>query len=165
MCLFPKFFSVMCEWVCGVRCSHAVSSSYYLSSITQYDAQSITHLVDTLSSLTVNELPLILPLLQHIQHNIFTNPKEKSLSSLFISIWNHIGSSLHQQQVASLLLGVLSNLLEQSLQLHNYEPLMVLIQRKELKTAYHNLGPKQVLRVLLPLLLEQLYPSVKRFYE
>ena len=88
-----------------------------------------------------------------------------SLSSLFISIWNHIGSSLHQQQVASLLLGVLSNLLEQSLQLHNYEPLMVLIQRKELKTAYHNLGPKQVLRVLLPLLLEQLYPSVKRFYE
>ena len=60
---------------------------------------------------------------------------------------------------------MLSNLLEQSLQLHNYEPLMVLIQRKELKTAYHNLGPKQVLRVLLPLLLEQLYPSVKRFYE
>ena len=138
-----------------------MSSSYYLSSIAQYDAQSITHLVDTLSSLTVNELPLILPLLQHIQHNIFINPKEKSLSSLFISIWNHIGSSLHQQQVASLLLGVL----EQSLQLHNYEPLMVLIQRKELKTAYHNLGPKQVLRVLLPLLLEQLYPSVKRFYE
>ena len=136
-----------------------MSSSYYLSSIAQDDADSVMELATTLSSLTVNELPLILPLLQHLQHNILANPAQTLLSTLFISIWNRVAGSLHQQQVASLLLEVLTTLLEQSLQLRNYQPLLVLLERKELKAMYRSLGPKQVLKVLLPLLLEHLLNS------
>lgn len=140
-----------------------MSSSYYLSSIAQDDADSVMELATTLSSLTVNELPLILPLLQHLQHNILANPTQTLLSTLFISIWNRVAGSLHQQQVASLLLEVLTTLLEQSLQLRNYQPLLVLLERKELKAMYRSLGPKQVLKVLLPLLLEHLSLHVQWF--
>ena len=163
MCLFPKYFSIMHVSQARVTYSHTVSSSYYLSSIAHDDADSVMQLANTLSSLTINELPLILPLLQHLQHNILANPSQTLLSTLFISIWNRVAASLHQQQVASLLLEVLTTLLEQSLQLHNYQPLLVLLQRKELKAAYRSIGPKQVLKVLLPLLLEQLYLHVQWF--
>ena len=113
-------------------------------------------LTETLSSLTVDELPLILPLLQRINQDIAANPSLPSLPRVFIALWTRIASSLHEEQVAALLLTSLSQFLEQSLQAHNFLPLETLCDRATLSNLLQDLGPKQFLKLLLPYMMELL---------
>ena len=113
-------------------------------------------LTETLSSLTVDELPLILPLLQRINQDIAANPTLPSLPRVFIALWTRIASSLHEEQVAAILLTSLSQFLEQSLQAHNYLPLETLCDRPTLSSLLQDLGPKQFLKLLLPYMMELL---------
>lgn len=113
-------------------------------------------LTETLSSLTVDELPLILPLLQRINQDIAANPSLPSLPRVFIALWTRIASSLHEEQVAALLLTSLSQFLEQSLQAHNFLPLESLCDRATLSSLLQDLGPKQFLKLLLPYMMELL---------
>ena len=113
-------------------------------------------LTETLSSLTVDELPLILPLLQRINQDIAANPTLPSLPRVFIALWTRIASSLHEEQVAAILLTSLSQFLEQSLQAHNFLPLETLCDRATLSSLLQDLGPKQFLKLLLPYMMELL---------
>ena len=113
-------------------------------------------LTETLSSLTVDELPLILPLLQRINQDIAANPTLPSLPRVFIALWTRIASSLHEEQVATILLTSLSQFLEQSLQVHNFLPLETLCDRATLSSLLQDLGPKQFLKLLLPYMMELL---------
>lgn len=117
------------------------------------------HLIETLSSLTIDELPLILPLLQRILRDVMLYPESTSIPHMFISLWNRIASSLHEEQVNSLLMHVLSEFLEQSLSAHNYNPLVCMCNRQALLGIYQAVGPKQFLKVLFPPFLEHLLSS------
>lgn len=114
------------------------------------------HFIDTLSSLTIDELPLILPLLHRLLHDVMAYPDSTTLPHMFVVLWNRIGSLLHEEQVNSLLLSILSEFLEQSLQAHNYHPLEAMCERQSLVGIYQAVGPKQFLKIFLPPLLEQL---------
>ena len=117
------------------------------------------HLIETLSSLTIDELPLILPLLQRLLRDIMMYPESTALPHVFVALWNRIASTLHEEQVNSLLMQVLSEFLENSLQVHNYNPLISMCSRQALLGIYQAVGPKQFLKVLYPPLLEQLLSS------
>ena len=129
---------------------------YYLTPITQHSAASIHHLTDTLSSLTVDELVVILPLLRRLLRDIMQYPHLASLPRLFLALWNRIANSLYEQQVTTLLLPPLNELLEQSQQAHNTLPLLALCQRPVLTQVFHHVGPKHFLKTLFPPMLEQL---------
>ena len=136
--------------------SYEVCSYYYLTPTTLHAEASMRSLTETLSSLTVDELPLILPLLQRINQDIAANPTLPSLPRVFIALWTRIASSLHEEQVAALLLTSLSQFLEQSLQAHNFLPLETLCDRATLSSLLQDLGPKQFLKLLLPYMMELL---------
>lgn len=136
--------------------SYDVCSYYYLSG---HDPSGLEHLFETLSSLTIDELPLILPLLQRILRDVMLYPESTSIPRIFISLWNRIASTLHEEQVNSILMHILSEFLEQSLQAHNFNPLVCMCNRQALLGIYQAVGPKQFLKVLFPPFLEHLLSS------
>lgn len=139
--------------------SYEVCSYYYLTAASNHNTASMEHLIETLSSLTVDELPLILPLLHRLLRDVMLYPESVSLPRTFIALWNRIASTLHEEQVNSLLMGVLSECLEQSLQAHNYNLLIAMCERSSLLGVYQAVGPKQFLKVLFPPILELLLSS------
>lgn len=130
---------------------------YYLHTpVSDHNATDMTRLIHTLTSVTTDEIPLILPLLRRILTDIMHSPSLHNLTHTFITLWTRIASSLHEEQVSQLLLPVLLELLEGSLQMKNYDPLMGVCERSVCGKVFGCVGSKQFLKGLLPLLMEQL---------
>ena len=116
----------------------------------------MTKLIHTLTSVTTDEIPLILPLLRRILTDIMHSPSLHNLTHTFVTLWTRIASSLHEEQVSQLLLPVLLELLEGSLQMKNYDPLMSVCERNVCGKIFGCVGSMQFLKGLLPLFMEQL---------
>ena len=135
---------------------YQVYSYYILTPVKDQNPADIDRLIDTLSSVTIDELPLILPLLNRILLDIKTAPEMDTLIHTFLALWTRIASSLHTEQVASILVPSLTELLEESMKVKNYKPLMAVCERTVSGKIFACLGNKEFLKGLLPVLIEPL---------
>lgn len=142
---------------------YQVYSYYTHTPIQDHHASDMTRLIQTLTSLTTDEIPLILPLLRRIFTDIMSDPDLHTLTHTFITLWTRIALALHEEQVSQLLLPIMMELLEGSLAMKNYDPLMGICDREVCGRIFGCVGNLQFLKNFLPVLLEQLLaPSTPR---
>lgn len=135
---------------------YQVYSYYTHTPIQDHHASDMTRLIQTLTSLTTDEIPLILPLLRRIFTDIMSDPDLHTLTHTFITLWTRIALALHEEQVSQLLLPIMMELLEGSLAMKNYDPLMGICDREVCGRIFGCVGNLQFLKNFLPVLLEQL---------
>ena len=136
---------------------YRVYAYYILTPVSDQDPANMEGLIETLSSVTIDELPLILPLLNRIRADIRLAPTMEAPVRTFIALWTRIASILHKEQVAMILLPSLLDLLEGSIQMKNFKPLLALCCRTTCGKVFDSVGSKEFLKGLLPLFIEQLY--------
>ena len=135
---------------------YQVYAYYILTPVSDQNPTDMDGLIDTLSSVTIDELPLILPLLNRIRADINKAPEMDTPIHTFLALWTRIASSLHTEQVASILVPSLLDLLEASIQAKNFKPLVAVCERAVSSKVFACIGNKEFLKGFLPLFVEQL---------
>ncbi|KAK8803497.1 hypothetical protein WA158_001191 [Blastocystis sp. Blastoise] len=139
MQLFPRYFEEL----------YTVLGQFYNATSVQATESIIKSHLSLFSSVSITQLPLLLPLLLTIQTS-----SAPSLRALFLPLFQAFSQHLHKSQIETYLLPLLNTILEDTSASRGNGPLIGVLDHEFLRVLYQSSGAGCLVKYIVPYLLE-----------